>query len=112
MTPERFKMLVEGRLDHCLEVLTAKGHEYSRDGDRLHNFKTAARKRGVAPEEALLGMMVKHEVSIEDIARDAGRGVYASKDVLAEKIGDAINYLLLLEGLLVERVEALPQQKP
>lgn len=105
MTPERFKQIVDARLAHCREVLTAKGEEYSRDGDRLHNFKSAGRKRGCTPEKSLLGMDDKHTVSIDDIVEDLEMGKLPTVSTLNEKISDAINYLLLLEGLIVERMD-------
>ena len=102
MTPEKFEQLVKNRLERCDQVLNAKGKEYSRDNDRLWNFKRAAARLGISPARALLGMKVKHEVSIHDIVDDLDRGVIPSLEVVAEKIGDDINYTLLLEGLFEE----------
>ena len=112
MTPERFEQIVDARLAHCQKVLTAKGEEYSRDGDRLHNFKKAGRKLGETPEAALLGMNVKHTVSIDDIVTDLEAGELPTTKALDEKISDAINYLLLLEGLIVERLDRLSTPCP
>ena len=47
-------------------------------------------------------MKVKHDVSVDDIVDDLKRGVVPPKEFVAEKIGDSINYLLLLEGLIEE----------
>ena len=103
MNANDFEKLVVARLEHCKKVLTEKGEEYSRNGNRLWNFMSAARKRDCTPEQALMGMKAKHDVSIDDIVDMVAGGRLPSKETLAEKIGDSINYLLLLEGLIEER---------
>ena len=107
MTPEEFDKIVDLRLETCRSVLCDKGREYSRNGDRLHYFKEAGKRRGVTPERALDGMSLKHEISIGDIISDAENDppVLPRRGVLGEKITDAINYLLLLEGILTEKID-------
>ena len=107
MTPEEFNVIVDRRLAICRSVLCDKGREYSRGEDRLHNFKTAGQRRGITPERALDGMMLKHDVSIGDMISDAEKDppVSPQRETMGEKITDAINYLLLLEGLLTERID-------
>jgi hypothetical protein len=108
MDQKDFERAAKELMDHCWQTLVVKGADYAKNGDRLHNFKAAARRRGIHPVEALTGMKLKHEISIEDICRDVvgSAGVPAS-DKLLEKIGDDINYNILLYTLLVEmRYEA------
>ena len=100
-----FNTIVGKRFDQCYKTLAEKGEEYSREGDRLWNFKRAGEKRRKTPAEALLDMKVKHDVSIDDIVDGMKRGVLPSLETVAEKIGDSINYLLLLEGLIEEERE-------
>ena len=102
MNAQDFENLVDHRMAHCNNVLTRTWEEYSRDGDRLWNFKRAGEKRRKTPAEALLDMKVKHDVSIDDMVDGLGRGDIPSVEQVAEKIGDSINYLLLLEGLIEE----------
>lgn len=104
-SPEKFERIVDERLAHCQKVLLNKNKEYSRNGDRLHNFRSAAQRRGTDPMSALLGMKVKHEVSIEDMVRDCLEGRPPTRKQIAEKFGDDINYLLLLEALILEYVK-------
>lgn len=99
-----FNALVEKQLQACRDVLVPKGAEYSRNGERLHNFKRAAAQLGVTPEQALLGMEVKHRTSLLDMVDDVASGTLPSMAVLDEKVTDSINYLLLLKGLLSERM--------
>ena len=48
-------------------------------------------------------MFLKHFVSIQDIVEKIEtKGEYPEGDILEEKIGDAINYLILLETLIKE----------
>ena len=102
MNAKDFDKIVAARMVWCNKTLCAKGDEYARDGDRLWNFKVAARKLNCHPAEALAGMMVKHTVSVDDIIDGLANGIVPPKELVAEKIGDSINYLLLLEGLIEE----------
>lgn len=103
MNAQDFNKIVEARLRFCRDLLVPKGEEYARNGDRLHNFKTAGRVAGVTPERALLGMYLKHLVSVMDIIDDIDHGKLPKRVVLDEKITDSINYHLLLEGLVQDR---------
>ena len=107
MTPKDFETVVEYTMYQCRRVLLEKNEEYARNGDRLHNFKKAAGRLKCLPEEALLGMMAKHETSIGDMVDD----LYPDSKVTPfdlrkwdEKIIDNINYLILLRGLVIERM--------
>lgn len=100
---QEFDRLIGQRLKRCERVLCQKSEEYSRGGERLHNFYTAARMKGETPEQALWGMAMKHIVSVADIVNDTMEGKVPDKKLLDEKIGDWINYGLLLEGLLEDR---------
>jgi hypothetical protein len=108
MNAERFNKLVEDQLNRCKATMVKKNDEYSSEIDRLHNFKVAARinsPEATTPEEALLGMYRKHIVSTLDIIENAKFGDLPSTGLLNEKIGDSINYLLLLQALVTERIE-------
>lgn len=102
MNVNDFNALVENRIAWCRKTLCDKGDEYAREDDRLWNFKVAGRKNNVSPAEALMGMKVKHDVSIDDIVDGLAKGIIPPKELVAEKIGDSINYLYLLEGLIEE----------
>lgn len=103
MNVTEFETLMLSTFDQCRRVLTSKGSEYSTGSDRLGNFKRAASARGVIPEEALLGMKIKHTISIDDMVRELSGGAEYSIQRWDEKIIDDINYLILLRALLVER---------
>lgn len=102
MNTERFEQIVDERLAECKNVLCKKAAEYATD-DRLHNFKVAAKLQNCTPITALAGMMAKHTVSVYDLIRQVEQGFSVSPEMWAEKIGDSINYLLLLTALVEER---------
>lgn len=102
MTSDQFNEVVKERIEKCLSVICKKAKEYANDTDRLRAFKAAAAIEKTSPYEALGGMLAKHIVSIYDMLGDAER---YSKDKWDEKIGDTINYLLLLDALLNEYYE-------
>ena len=112
MNAKDFDGIVAARMAWCNKTLCVKGDEYARDGDRLWNFKVAARKLNCHPAEALAGMMIKHTVSVDDIIDGLAKGIVPPRELVAEKIGDSIDYLLLLEGLIEEerqRREEVPE---
>jgi len=99
MLAKEFDEIVKNRLKLIKEILLKKRAEYAPGGkDRLHNFKRAAAMLGTTQEQALVGMWAKHVVSILDICD----GQPAGREMIDEKIGDAINYLILLEAALKE----------
>ena len=101
---DEFMDWTHSRQKECSRLLAGvKNAEYSRNDDKLHNFKRAGALLGVTPHEALVGMWSKHLVSILDMVNDfAASGKIPSSATIDEKITDAINYLHLLEGLFRE----------
>ena len=103
-----FKVLTEGRFSTCKSLMFGyKDKEYTRGDDKLHNFKRAGMVLGVSPEEALLGMMSKHVVSVLDMTADVIAGNHPIQALIDEKFSDLHNYFFLLEGLIRERSERL-----
>ena len=98
MLAEEFEKIINLRLALCRDTLTRKAVEYATE-DRLHNFKIAGQVQGLTPVQALAGMMAKHTVSVYDMCTS---GDVYPPEVWAEKIGDSINYLLLLDALVRE----------
>ncbi len=100
MTNEQLEKRVATRMSLCANTLLKKGKEYNTStDDRLSAFKAAAALENVNPAEALGGMLAKHLVSIYDMLPHFD---YFSPDTWEEKIGDAINYLLILDALICE----------
>jgi len=126
-----FNKIVEIRCKRIQRVLSNKEKEYATGNDRFHNFRVAAEIIDCTPPQALLGMMSKHIYSVidmlvaqgidttlfeilikdivtatKDIEKDASeKGRSMTFEYLDEKIGDTINYLILLEGLMRTYIE-------
>lgn len=100
MNHELFNIILEARIVKMRSTLAAKAKEYSTE-DRLHNLKVAARIVDSSPEAASFGMAVKHLVSILDMVNGT---TLPNMTLIDEKIGDFINYMVLLEALFIERL--------
>lgn len=110
MTGAQFDDILAMRIDKIRSVLSSKTVEYASSSDRLHNFKRAAALSGRTTAQALVGMWTKHLVSVLDIVDTDARSngpLHITRALLDEKIGDAINYLILLEAILIERITIL-----
>lgn len=107
MNRETFNKIVENRIELINDTLNHKGKEYASDQEVFHNFKHAV---GISftnsPEKVAWEMMVKHLQSIKDIIEHVSTNElspYPGESLIEEKIGDAVNYLILIEGMLKER---------
>jgi len=108
MTSKRFNEILEQRIALMRSVLAAKKKEYATDDDRLRNFNRAAMIQCISPESALIGMWCKHLVSILEIVDNMDDGIaLAPLALIQEKIGDAVNYLVLLESMLTDHFDAV-----
>ena len=108
MNRSKFNEIVDERIKLIVTSLTRKGYEYANNDEVFHNFKNAV---GISftnsPEKVAWEMMTKHLQSIKDIIEHVsvdGANGYPNNPIIEEKIGDAINYLILIEGMLKERV--------
>jgi hypothetical protein len=104
MTAEQFEDIVFQRLAKTQITLIKKGKEYRRNNDPLHNFRVAAKVNNTTEEKALWGFAVKHYVSFLDILNDIEKGLLPAEEVVDEKIGDLINYLILCEASIKEKI--------
>lgn len=108
MNPSEFSEVLHDQLQATIDVLGEKADEYAGENDRLHNFKVAAALGGRTTKQALAGMMVKHTVSIYDMCWSDGVFDISRWE---EKIGDHINYLILLKAIVVEEAAALKAEE-
>lgn len=108
MKKEDFNILLKERIAEIEQKLVVKRDEYAYGEDVFTAFKRAV---GISfhdcPEQLAWEYMTKHLQSIKDIVQKVSReGVNGTpdKDVMREKFGDAINYLLLIELMMLERI--------
>jgi hypothetical protein len=101
------KLIVEKRIELIRSVLITKNLEYCGDKSPFHNFKSST---GLSfhdsAEKVCWEFAVKHLQSIKDILNDVELGNMPSEALITEKFGDAINYLILMEGMLKEKLPA------
>ena len=90
---------IEDMIEHCKDMLLTKHTEYATEDD-FHNFNVAASLQNVTPQQALVGMMTKHVVSVCDLVNDHAEGREIPLDKWKEKIGDNVNYLLILWAMV------------
>lgn len=105
MNQQEFDKILEKRLTITRDVLAAKGKEYKEVGkrDRLHNFNRGAEMEKTTRERYLRSLWLKHLVLLFDIIDDWQEDKVTT-EIIDEKIGDSINYLILLEAMLKEDI--------
>jgi len=111
MNAEEFNIVVNQRCEKLRNVLTKKAGEYAKDNNRFHNFERAAQISGETREKALWGMALKHVVSFLDIIDDIDNDILPSRELLDEKMGDFMAYLLLEEGCIIDRINKQDAEK-
>lgn len=99
MDHKEFETVFERQIEQCRDTLLTKSREYATDEDKLHNFKVAAVIVQGTPEQALWGFLAKHLVSLSDMVHSDD---FYPTGVWDEKIGDAMNYLVLLRACVFE----------
>lgn len=99
MHNDQFQEVLNTQIQQTVDTLAGKSKEYASDDDRLANFKRSAHLNHTTQPKAVTGMMSKHTVSVYDMVDD-GKAYAAA--VWDEKIGDHINYLILLKAVLIE----------
>lgn len=108
MTRKQFvEDVVQRRIKLIQDVLQTKNEEYAGQEDVFKAFTESLplsfhdTKQAVAWE-----FMVKHLQSIKLIIEERAKtGKLPDEKLLEEKIGDAINYLILIEGMFKEEYE-------
>lgn len=110
MNSAQFDELVKARCEKIVNTLSVKAKEYVRGEDRLHNFNRGAEISGISRERVLHGFMLKHFISYLDILDDIDKGKAPSDDLIDEKIGDIINYFILLEASVKDKNAAINQK--
>lgn len=96
-----FKDLTKQLLNECMAIMDTKGMAYSGQEDKLGNFKRLATKYKVSPLLVWAIFFGKHLDSVDAYIR----GEYVDSEPITGRIKDLINYLFLLNALIVEDQE-------
>lgn len=101
MRTSEFDAIVERRLGLIKRTLITKGREYTLEtGDRLNNFRRQAEMQRTTMEKTAWGLVCKQIISVQDMIES---GAAFNRAVWDEKLGDIINYCILIEAIEVER---------
>lgn len=110
MKHDTFIDSVNRMLGYCCDLLLVKSGEYAENNaDRLAAFKQAAALERTTPQRALFGMVAKHLVSLQNMSDRKIKDYPLER--WNEKIGDTINYLLLLKGLVDEEYQEVSKHE-
>ena len=84
-------------------VLGRKAEEYTRNGNKLHNFDEAARRKNTLPALTLEGMFDKHYQNYQDMLADMQQPFAnaPTEAQIRERFGDIINYFILQEVIFL-----------
>jgi cyanate lyase len=90
-----------------MSVLDSKRKEYVFNDNPFQNFEEGVGLSVVETREAVTyGYAVKHLQSVRAVIQNfESNGTLPDKEVIQEKFGDAINYLIILEQMLLEHLE-------
>ena len=104
MNKKEFDAHLSAVFTRTREVLQHKRNEYANDIDVFQSFKQGI---GISyqktPEGVAWEYMSKHLESIKQIIKEI-ETVEPTMDKVSEKFGDAINYLVIIEGMLKDRL--------
>ena len=100
------EIVINRRLELIKSVLIDKGTEYGADKSAFHNFEQATKLSFHAtPQGVAWEFMCKHLQSIKDMIDDHQQlDKVPTTEFVEEKIGDAINYLILIEGMFKKKI--------
>lgn len=104
---EDFNKMIDIRVQQIKDTLISKQGEYSRNNNALHNFERGGDILGISRERCILSYATKHLTSIFDLVNDLEEGNAegrVTKEIINEKVGDMINYLILLEASLYNSI--------
>lgn len=108
MNTEKFNEFVDYALERAKETLTIKAGEYSTHDDRFSDFnKATGLSFHESREKVAWEYMCKHLQSIKNILNHVEIGVngHPTKELISEKFKDSINYLLLIEAMIVDKID-------
>jgi len=108
MTNEKFYELVERVLDDCVDIMRSKGDAYAgKDQDKFANFNRLASKLGLNRTKIWMVYFQKHMDALDSFLR----GEYNDPEPIEGRIKDAVNYLLLLYGMIQETNPIAKEEK-
>lgn len=98
------KFLSESRslLDHCIDLLSKKNHDYAEVSDPFANFKYSAQVAGTTPAQSVLMLL---GMKMSRLTQLVGNGKKPMNEKVLDTMADMINYTLLLRGIIEEEMK-------
>lgn len=107
MRRSEFYQALDKRIERTKETFGAKNEEYATDYNFMRNFDNGVgMSLHCTPEAVAWGYATKHLESIRSIILDVDNSngsQLPTEERIIEKFGDAINYLIIIEAMLLER---------
>lgn len=101
-----FMNLYDETLSEARDIVKAKNVDYGATDDVLSNFKRTAGCVGVSPVE---GVLIRIEDKLGRILNFSKKQKFEIKDEsVKDTVRDVINYILLMQGLILERDKEIP----
>lgn len=107
MNRKDFSNYVDFVKERTSNVLQKKGDEYSYNAGAFENFEEGVQISLANTREGVAwGYVTKQIQSVRALIRevDTGKTDHLTAELIDEKFGDVINYMILIEAMLKERV--------
>tara|TARA_R110002020_G_scaffold1935_3_gene8877 strand:- start:2613 stop:2999 length:387 start_codon:yes stop_codon:yes gene_type:complete len=103
MQVDTYIKLTDELLAKAKKISLLKGEEYTvSDNDKFKNFKSVAERTHTSAEIVCTVYLLKHMDSIRNYVL---HGKESCDETISGRIIDAVNYLCLLHGILIEKKE-------
>lgn len=104
LTFKEFEVICKERYEKSRKTLIEKGKEYATEDNAMDSFhEQASLSMHDKPTSVAWELMVKHLYSVRRmISEYENKGTIPTSYMINEKIGDALNYLILIEALFEE----------
>jgi hypothetical protein len=105
-TTQDYYQFLQNRANNIVNTIISKDREYT-ESHWLENFEEACREEGLPINcenllKILNGYRLKHKVSINKIQRDILKGKILNQDLINEKYGDYINFMLIEQAIILK----------
>lgn len=105
MNSANFEKNSKQLLGYCWNLLFTKASEYANDDDRLANFKQITSMMQTNPAQVAFWYDLKHIASLAKIVQEIDQGKIPTREYLLEKMGDYLNYGMLIYAAIIELIE-------
>lgn len=116
MNNNEFYQRTEGFYQECIQIMKTKGGEYAGSEDKFANFKRLSGLQQISPLSIWFTYFTKHFDSLTSFIRRVNKGESVAEvdaslsEPISGRIGDMINYLFILKGMIEEEKSSVKPQ--